>query len=304
MNITLVFSKDRAMQLDATLASFFIHAEDSSGTRVVVLYKASTALHQTQYKLLEREYNGRVEFVPEVDFRRQVLDLLISALPSTKLQRRYRLRERIGFLPPVLNSHSTGDTGHILFLVDDNIFVNSFCLKNMFDALEMNSDALGFSLRLGTNTIYCYSMCTLQALPGFDPLSSGILKFNWIKSEGDFSYPLEVSSSIYSIEMILDLLMGRNFQNPNTLEIQMSQHRSRYKRKRPMMLCLEKSVAFCVPINRVQNHYQNRAGQNEGFSPERLAELFAQGFRVDVLSLNGFVPNACHQEVELRFRSQ
>jgi hypothetical protein len=168
----------------------------------------------------------------------------------------------------------------------------------------MNSDALGFSLRLGTNTTYCYSMSTPQALPGFDPLSGGILKFNWTKSEGDFAYPLEVSSSIYSIEMILDLLMGRKFQNPNTLEVQMSQSRSRYKRKRPMMLCHEKSAAFCVPINRVQNLYQNRAGQNEGLYPERLAEMFAQGIRVDVLSLNGFVPNACHQEVELKFRTQ
>lgn len=304
MNITLVFSKDRAMQLDATLASFFIHAEDVSLTRVMVLYKASTALHQAQYELLEREYAGRVEFSPETDFRSQVLDLLISALSSAKLQRRYRFWERIGFLPPVLNPNSTGNSGHILFLVDDNIFINSFRFKNMIDALDMNSDALGFSLRLGTNTTYCYSMSTPQALPGFDPLSGGILKFDWTKSEGDFAYPLEVSSSIYSIEMILDLLTGLKFQNPNMLEVQMSQRRSRYKRKFPMMLCHEKSAAFCVPINRVQNLYQNRAGQNEGLFPERLAEMFAQGLRVDVLSLNGFVPNACHEEVELKFRPQ
>jgi hypothetical protein len=270
--------------------------------RLVVLYKASTELHQAQYEILKRDYAGRVEFMPEVDFRRQVLDLLISTLPDG-LQRRYRLCEKIGFPLPWNRSYQArAAASYVLFLVDDNIFFHPFHLENIFDALGANSGALGFSLRLGTNTTYCYAMNTPQALPSFDQLSGGILKFNWTKSEGDFAYPLEVSSSIYSIEMILDLLVGRDFQNPNTLEVQMSQCRSRYKRKRPTMLCHEKSTAFCVPINRVQNLYQNRAGQNDGLSPDRLAEMFAQGIRVDVLSLNGFIPNACHQEVELKFK--
>jgi len=302
MMLGLVFSKDRAMQLDATLASFFAHAKDASAIRMMVLYKTSTALHQAQYALLEQEYAGRVEFIPEIDFRSQVLDLLISALSSAKLRWWYCLRKRIGFLPPIINLQSDGLTaGHVLFLVDDNIFVRSFEIANMVGELGANSDALGFSLRLGTNITYCYTMNTPQTLSGYEPLPGEILKFHWTKSEGDFAYPLEVSSSIYSIGVILDLLTGLKFQNPNTLEVQMSQRRSRYKRKRPALLCHENSVAFCVPINRVQTTYPNRAGQNEELSPQRLAEMFAQGFRINVNAFSGFIPNSCHQEAELKF---
>ena len=305
MILGLVFSKDRAMQLDAVLASFFIHVKDAREIRMTVLYKTSTAKHQAQYELLAKEYAGRVDFVPEIDFRRQVIDLLISTLSSVKLQSWYRFGQKIGFALPRGNFQS-GDLseGHVLFLVDDNIFVRSVDIKKMTGALDANPEALGFSLRLGRNTTYCYSMNTPQALPDFDLLLEGILKFNWTTSEGDFAYPLEVSSSIYSVKVMLDLLRGLKFNNPNTLEAQISKRRSRYKRRRPALLCNESSSAFCIPINRVQNTYPNRTGQNEELSSQRLAEMFAQGFRIDIEAFSGFVPNACHQEVGLKFRSK
>ena len=293
------------MQLDATLASFFAHVRDAQATRTMVLYKSSTALHQAQYELLEREYIGRVEFIHEFDFRRQVIDLLISTLPSIKLQRWYRLCQRYRFPPPIINSRlSYHPAGYILFLVDDNIFVDSFEIEKMVNALDMNFDALGFSLRLGTNTTYCYAMNTSQSLPGFELLSGQILKFNWTKSEGDFSYPLEVSSSIYSIKVVLDLIVRLKFHNPNTLEAQMSKHRSRYKRKFPTLLCYKNSLTFCTPINRVQNTYPNRAGQNEELSSQQSGRNVRKGLRIDVDALRGFVPNSCHQEVELKFHSK
>jgi len=301
----MIFSKDRAMQLDAVLASFFAHVKDAQEIQITVLYKTSTAEHQAQYELLTKEYTGRVEFIPEIDFRRQMIDMLISTLPSAKLRRWYRLCQRIGFALPGGGFQSGNlPEGHVLFLVDDNIFIRSIEITKMADILDTETKALGFSLRLGRNTTYCYSMNMPQSLPDFVPLPEGILKFNWTTSEGDFAYPLEVSSSVYSVKVMLDLIMGVKFHNPNTLEAQISKRRSRYIRKRPVLLCNENSSAFCVPINRVQSTFQNRAGQNEELSAQRLAELFGQGFRIDVETFNGFVPNACHQEVALKFLSK
>lgn len=298
----LVFSKDRALPLDATLTSFFTHAKDASASRITVLYKASSAFHKSQYETLGREYSGRAEFVPEVDFRQQVLDLLISALPSPKSQHRYCFYRKNAFLPPVIGSPPGGlDAGHVLFLVDSNIFVHPFEITSMVNALGSNPDALGFSHRLGTNTTYCYTMNTPQTLFGFESFPGEILKFQWTKSEGDFAYPLEVSSSIYSLKIIPNSLVGLQFQNPNTLELNLSTYHSRFRRKFPALLCFKNSVVFCAPINRVQNTYPNRAGQVEELSSQHLAEIFAQGFRIDVDAFHGFVPSSCHQEVELKF---
>jgi len=47
--LVLVFSRDRAMQLDATLRSFFLHCEDPERADVMVLYRATTPTHAEQY---------------------------------------------------------------------------------------------------------------------------------------------------------------------------------------------------------------------------------------------------------------
>jgi hypothetical protein len=67
-------------------------------------------------------------------------------------------------------------------------------------------------------------------------------------------------------------------------------------------LCFETSVTFCNPVNMVQQSYPNRAGQSVAFNVGDLAKRFERGERIDVTVLNGFVPNACHQEVNFRFK--
>lgn len=70
------------------------------------------------------------------------------------------------------------------------------------------------------------------------------------------------------------------------------------------MLCPDSSVAFSAPMNRVQEVYENRAGTKPEWSTESLAGKFDLGLRVDVATLDGFVPSACHQEVELSLESK
>jgi hypothetical protein len=132
-------------------------------------------------------------------------------------------------------------------------------------------------------------------------LADGTLKFEWVGADGDFAYPLELSSSLYPFGLIVGLIDRLAFSDPNTLESKMAAETRRLTRRWPALLCYPVSVAFCTPLNRVQEVYLNRAGDAESFSPERLADLFAQGRRINVRALDGFVPNACHQEVELVF---
>ena len=265
----LIFSKDRAMQLRATIESFLLHCRDHDHIQLQVLYKASNQLHRRQYDKLKAEFCD-VCFIEELNFKEQVLSII-------------------------------GGFEDVLFLVDDNLFVRDFLLADAVGALRSNGDAIGFSLRLGANTTHCYAHNIDQTVPAFRQINARVLKYDWTWAEYDFAYPLEVSSSIYRTAEVVELLRQVGFSNPNTLEAAMAANAQLYRQARSSLLLFEQSVAFCAPVNMVQTVWDNRVGENQGYSADRLAQMFEKGGRIDVERYSGFVPNSCHQEVELHF---
>jgi len=314
------------MQLDATLRSFFLHCQDAGENALVrVIYKASNERHVRQYNELSMLY-PEVVFIKQTNFRR---DLMKSIAPGQAgplktvlyklfaetgsigfsvnsrvdaLSRRFFDVYKIRFLKMLL-SKGRPDDG-VLFLVDDNIFVRRFFLAEMMDAVLKEPETIGFSLRLGRNTQYCYTMRQEQSLPDFEDFSKNILKFNWTSAELEFAYPLEISSSLYLVSVILPLLMTVSFSNPNGFEAKIAARSTIFKNQYPELLCFNQSVTFCNPINVVQSVYANRAGELAGLSAEHLSELFAQGKRVNIHLFDGFTSNACHQEVKLTFEDR
>ena len=267
---SLIFSKDRALQLQATLESFILHCRDNNAANLVVLFKASSEVHHREYDELKEKFPA-VAFVEETDFRKQVLSVV-------------ERRE------------------YVLFLVDDNIFVKPFSLRDVIAALDSEKNAIGFSLRLGKNTEYCYSLSSPQKLPAFECLNDGILKYNWPGAECDFGYPLEVSSSVYRSNEILPLLNKSEFSNPNTLEATMYQNRNTFVSTVPFLLTFEKSVTFCNPVNVVQNECKlNKFGTIHSYTSGQLADCLSRGMAIDVRKYVGFTPDSAHQEVELYF---
>lgn len=267
--IGIVFSKDRAMQLDCTLRSFFLHCSDPELAQVTVLYKSSSAKHESQYQALTQAYPS-VRFAAETDFKNDVLGLLDG-------------------------------NDQVLFLVDDNIFVRAFSLQDIRNGLDQNAAALGFSLRLGLNTTFCYMLGKSQILPLFDRLDKAILKYAWTTAELDFGYPLELSSSTYRVIDLKPLFERIDFKNPNTLEQQMEANKSVFSASKNHLLCFDQSVTFCNPVNMVQTMWMNKAGKDNEYSADKLSELFAQGRRIDASRFAGFVPNSCHQEAPFEF---
>jgi glycosyltransferase involved in cell wall biosynthesis len=116
----------------------------------------------------------------------------------------------------------------------------------------------------------------------------------------DFGYPLEVSSSVYRAPEMLELFCQIQFKNPNTWEEAMSQRSKNYSQSHPVLGCWEVSGAFSIPVNIVQNVCDNRAGDKADYSAGALAAAFAEGKRIQTQALDNFVPNGCHQEVELK----
>jgi hypothetical protein len=321
----IIFSRDRAMQLDAVLRSFFLHCQDAEESVIRVIYKADNQFHAEQYKILSRSY-PQVQFVEQKDFRQDLFNSIsfcqsdslkkkiynvlvgISSLgfPSNSLadaiMRRFIDAPKINLLKMLLAG--SNPRAGILFLVDDNIFVRNFFLKDILNVLLKNPKSIGFSLRLGRNVQYCYSLSRQQAVPEFISLSKDILKYDWTIAELDFAYPLEISSSLYLMDVITPMIMSMWFRNPNELEGKIAARSFILKNQFPELMCFDKSVTFCNPINLVQSVSNNRAGEQVDLSTDHLAELFAEGKRVNILSFDGFTSNACHQEMELIFEER
>jgi hypothetical protein len=290
------------MQLDCTLRSFLLHCRDVDSAKISVLYQANGRIHQRQYQQLIHDYTPKfIRFQKQANFKADVVSILLSDAGKNWLKKSF-FRVGIGVNRVLQNASSDKrDAESLLFLVDDNIFVRNFCLADIDQSLSKHPEAAGFSLRLGTNTTYCYPLDQPQALPEFDRVDREILRYQWTAAQYDFAYPLEVSSSAYRKSDIIPLLKTIRFKNPNQLELCLSTLADRFMATQPFLLCYETSVTFCDPVNKVQTKFHNRVGEYQAYTVESLAAKFDAGYRIDIDSYSEFVPNACHQETELVF---
>jgi hypothetical protein len=265
----IIFSKDRAMQLDALLESYALHCADPALAELYVLFAASTPAHLGRYEALQRRH-PHVRFVQEAHFRKQLVTLANAA-------------------------------DFLFFLVDDSLFYRGFSLAEAIGLLRAEPLALGYSFRLGRNTVSCYTLGIAQSLPAGVRPCAGALCFPWAGAEGDFGYPLEVSSSLYRARDVAELLRKGPYANPNRLEEWLAANLDAVAH-RPLLLCPETSVAFSNPVNRVQAVFDNRITELPGHTADALAQAFDQGLRVDVEALAAETPAAAHHAVELRLK--
>src|SRR5690242_7559406 len=114
----IVFSRDRAMQLDAFLTSVQLHAS-AAYTSMWVLYTTTADRHRESYARLEEIYPD-VEWVEESSFRDDLINV-VSTEPAEPLT---------------------------VFHTDDDIFYGTFAPP------ELGDDEVCFSLRLGRNIVY------------------------------------------------------------------------------------------------------------------------------------------------------
>lgn len=260
--ITIIFSKNRAMQLELLLHS--IKENNDEDLNIHVLYNFSNEKHEKSYEVLSKEY-PYVYFHKQSNFKQDLLGLL-------------------------------NNQDYVMFMTDDNVVTNKFNTKEIIALLNSYSEVLGFSLRLGTNTNYCYSLNCYQNMPPSIKLNNHIFMFNWVDAEADYGYAIELSSSIYNIEDILIFLEECEYSNPNELEWALYCNLPWYKNMRPLLMCYEVSPCFCNPINKV-NVSNNRSSNNIDFSPDYLLTKFEKCGNISYEPFRGFVSNACHQEV-------
>lgn len=255
----IVFSKDRACQLDGLLRS--LQRFVAIPHRVTVLYTASDPAYQRGYDLLI-DWNQSVRWVRERDFKTDLLRLVGDVQES--------------------------GTKQVMFLVDDIVFTRRFTGEGIVDELD-NDDVLAISLRLGESIRYCHP----RSAPTRPPEFLEGHRWAWRSAPGGYwDYPMSVDGNIYRVDDIAKTLAGIDFSNPNTLEAAMAGKPI----DRPHLVCDEQPYLVNLALNLVQNVFANPHGD---ISAEDLNRCFLSGFVIDIEQFEGREFEACHIEPKL-----
>lgn len=257
----VVFSKDRAMQLDLFLRSFGKMVKDYHLYDIKVLYTYTNDRFKQGYdKLIKKNYR-HASYTKEVNFKSTLLSLVNPLNP------------------------------HTVFFVDDNVFKNPFDFydEQMY-VFNRDESILCRSLRLHKTLNYCYPAKVVMIPPIF--LEDNV--FEWRGQLGDYGYPLSVDGHIYRTKDIMPYLLNLKYNNPNSLEGEMAHSHVQSSK----MVCYDKSIIVNNPLNRVQTVNDNKHGD---ITAEFLNNKFLEGQLILLDNFIGIENTSCHQEIPITF---
>lgn len=258
----LVFSRDRACQLELFIRSMKFYFKEFSEHKINILYTYSNDKYKEGYdKLFTIHNDSNINYIKESqDFKRHVVLLLNQENPYT------------------------------IFFVDDIVFKNPFTLNSkQFKLFTLNEDILTLSLRLHPYLTYCYAARIRQTSPNFD---SNLL-FKWYGAQGDYGYPMSLDGHFFRTKEITAVTKAISFNNPNSYESVLSG----YPLNRLKMICFEESVIVNNPVNRVQTFNNNVHGNVTALF---LNDKFLEDYIIDFEDFKGLKNVSCHQEIEIK----
>jgi hypothetical protein len=263
----VIFSKDRAMQLNLLLDSIKHNADGIFN--ISVIYTSSSEEFAIGYKkLIWETEKDRINWIREASFEQDVLKALESDLQYT------------------------------CFFTDDDVLFGPVSESEMTGALADES-VICFSMRLGKNTVYCYALDVENRLMEFVE-NAGLIKFDWLCHSADYGYPLSLDGHVFRTNEITRMTKAISFSNPNTYEANLQVFRDDLPRK---MISYARSALVGVPANKVQSVFDNRYGENFHFSISDLNTRYLSGERIDLSAIDFSVIEGCHQELDYKFGS-
>lgn len=262
MNI-VVFSKDRAAQLDLFLRSMEEYFAEYNYFKVNVLYTFSNDSFYLGYESLFDLHPG-VNFVRETNFKNDLVSLI-------------------------------SDYEYTVFFVDDIIWKDKFSIRDKEFSIFENSTnidkkVLCLSLRINPDLNYCYT----ANIPMKKPKFFGGGMWEWKGASGDYGYPMSLDGHIFRTKEIKPYLQKLNYKNPNNLEGILAS----VPLANPYMLCYENSKIVNNPANKVQTNNPNKHGN---ISAEYLNDKFLDGYMIDLEPFKGLKNTQCHMELPITF---
>tara|TARA_R100000664_G_C2750402_1_gene137709 strand:- start:873 stop:1712 length:840 start_codon:yes stop_codon:yes gene_type:complete len=274
MITSIIFSKDRPLQLDLCLKSLNKNFPDSEN---LVIYNNSSEFVES-YEILKSEHS-QVEYWPQSNSL--FSDIYLAAQSS--------------------------DNDYICFFTDDDIFYKK-CLPIRQDILD-NKDVMCLSLRMGANINQRSHEGNI-----FQDVAAEMYQLDenticWNKTRNAYgsywSYSLSVDGHIFRKQDILDIFDEMNYlneryrwtQTPNTIESIMQRF---WTTTPPMMASFPHSVVVNSPNNRVQDsHLANKSGEVYDYTSKDLLEKYMQGSRINIDNLDFGEIKCPHTEIDI-----
>lgn len=263
--VVIIFSFNRAFQLNALLESYRLHA--ITPVSVNLIYKSGSNAHEKAYQEVISSHSDLIESV-------------------------HREKSPGDFETVLKHLIATVSGSHLLFFVDDIVFIRSFHIS---DLLNIDPLKTVLSLRMGSAHSYCYTLDKKMPLPPLTPtleIRNG-LSWSWNEGESDWNYPLSVDGHLFSLAEMKLLIEAISFSRPNSFEESLQVFKIGFDIRKG--LCFTLPVIINNPANKVQSENNNRAGVSD---PDSLLRIWEEGFKIDVAKLSGMKTTACHQEFD------
>lgn len=218
----IIFSLNRAAQLELLLRSMKKHFKEFNNSKISILYKVSNEDFRKGYNLIPKYEN--ITLIEERNFKGDLINILNPSISYT------------------------------MFLMDDNVFKEDFSLEDdEVKYFKSNDNIISLSLRLHPNLTYCYPARINMNKPKL-LFNKNII--NWRTETGDYGYPMSLDGNLWRTNQILNLVHNLNYNNPNSLESQMAFRPLNI----PFIMFYNKSKIINIPINKVQNFNNNVHG--------------------------------------------
>jgi len=271
-----IFSRDRALQLDACLRSLAENAPQLGYPTVLARWSAPE--FEQGYEILRDEHPA-VDVVEESDFETDVRRLL-----------------------PALEEH-------VLFLCDDSI---TFRPLPADPAEALTDDVISVSLRLGRNSQYCHPRDLWHEQPASIEERGPFLAWDWAESpegdlmmyhgrEGDFGYPYSLDGIVHRRDSIIEWTQAEGFTNPNRMEGCVIHKTHTRGTLPPKLASFHHSVQVGLPINQVNVTTPNRHGLDFPRTIEELNDRYLRGGRIDYHAMDFSSIVGPFQELDLAF---
>ena len=262
--LVLVFSKDRAIQLELLLRSYT--EQLSKPLPLTVLYRASTPAHQQAYEEVFAAYQS----------------LQLTAVAEQ------------AFKPDLLRLMKASGARNVLFLVDDIVFIQPVDTR----LIEQWDTAQGIlSLRLGRNITRSFNSGGIaQPQPAaLEPVTReghALVRWRWVDGALDWSLPTSLDGHLLPLPDLIPVVEATHFKAPNSLERAIGQYRFLFKWRHGY--CWERSRIMNLPLNTVKT--EDFDFPHQGWDAEELLQAFARGYRLDVGALPLAQHDSCHME--------
>ena len=260
----IIFSKNRASQLDLLLRSVECYANWVLLQKLTVIYRADEPYSESYNKLKETYPMAQwVEEDSTAVFKELVLGSIDGTIPYT------------------------------MFLVDDNVFVgeSTVITDGSLEKFSNDLSVCTVSQRLWSGINYCYAINQPTPLPVTYQVDERV--WNWRGEPGDWGYPYSLDGNIFRTSQIYEQIKSIEFTGPNLLEGYIG---CNWQIPGELMLCSKSPTVMNNPCNKVQGVFPNRSGNVD---PMEVELGFQSGKRLSLRPFTGLIYNAVHTEVPL-----